>query len=381
MLMFLRNFLARQHIFNVQLAVVLLYSLLQWSVLLVPFPGFELAVQGLRKTLLILMAISIGMQVPLRHQRLVRNVIIFTLFYVCVYGIKQYFSFDSFDLALLAAQSSDIYSNMFGGQIRAMSLLSGAFHLGTAACALAAFAVFGDIRSKWLRALLWGVALAACYASITRTYIVLILAVPILTVLVRSKLSIVVGVYLFVLAGIMMELFLEGGISNILSLVLEDRRLGARAVSYTGFMEIWANNIQGLFTGFGLGSAGSALGEDFLSRNLVWIEPHNIFSKYLFELGIIVGPMAIWMLIWPSWKAIKRKDNKERWFILAIVLVVAISGLTITSVEVWPINWFIGILVGMAVYPKTIAPMGPAPKSVLYTSTPHPLPVGKAGGW
>lgn len=343
---FFSTLTAKRAAFDVLIAALLGYAFIQWA-FFVSFPGIEGAVQGVRKTFIILMAISVGRHVKEEYHSLIRASIVFSLIYVCLYGIKQRFYFDSFDQALLSAQSSDFYSNVIDNQIRSLSLLSGAFHLGTAACILAMYAIFKSGLTRLKRLIYWAIAVGACYSSLTRTFLIIIFAVPVLTFLMQSKKRLIVGVYLAIAGTMILDFFSGGLISTEFWALVYDDRLGGRSVSYLGFAEYWTEFPTALITGFGLGSAGSGLGEVFAQAGAIWNEPHNVFLKYVFELGIPLGCVALWIFFYFTHAAWKY-SGRDQWVYVSMMLVLAIAGLTITSVEVWPINIYIGILIGMA---------------------------------
>ncbi|WP_169194923.1 hypothetical protein [Devosia sp. MC1541] len=350
---FMSTLTSKRSGFDVLIAAMIGYAFVQWA-FFVNFPGIEGAVQGFRKTFVLLVAISVGRHIKDENHSFIRASIVFSLIYVCLYGIKQRFYFDSFDQALLNAQSSDFYSNVIDNQIRSLSLLSGAFHLGTAACVLAMYAIFKSGLSKTKRLLLWAVAVGACYSSLTRTFLIIIFAVPLLTFLMQSKARLVVGIYITVLGVALLDFFSGGLVSTEFWALVYDDRLRGRSVSYLGFAEYWTEFPGALITGFGLGSAGSGLGEVFAQSGSIWNEPHNVFLKYVFELGIPLGCVALWIFFYFT-KAAWLNAGRDRWVYVAMMLVLAVAGLTITSVEVWPINIYVGILIGMASRPSALS--------------------------
>jgi hypothetical protein len=216
---------------------------------------------------------------------------------------------------------------------------------------LAAYAFFAPNLRPWLRALLYAVAVGACLSSLTRTFIILVFAVPVMATMLRSPRRLLIGLYVGILAVMAADIVTDGAFSGFFWDLTEDKRLGGRAISYTAFLDFWTQYPANMLVGFGPGSAGSGLMTEFARANAVWNEPHNVFLKYLFELGIPLGVVSLWMLYAVSARAISQ-GGEERWFYLSLVLIVAIAGLTITSVEVWPINWYIGLILGMAMRRK-----------------------------
>lgn len=349
-LMFARAIIVNQRPFDVLVFSLIVFSIIQ-GLTFASFPGLDTVAQGIRKSFLVFMAIGIGRHIHPRDRATVYSCIVFALFYVCVYGIKQRFSFDAFDHKLLSAQSADIYTNMIGGKLRSISFLSSGFHLGAAACVLAAFAVFSPDYRAWKRIILYIVAAGACYSSLTRTFWILIAAVPIVAFASRDWVRATVVSFLLLLVGLVAEAGF-GTFTSLAAALTEDTRLLGRGHSYTNFVEFFAEKPMSILLGFGPGSAGSGLSNDFARAGAVWNEPHNVFLKYSFELGALAGAAAIGMLIYACLAAYK-SSGERRSLVLSLSLVFAIAGLTITSVEVWPVNWFFGLAIGMAMTPAS----------------------------
>lgn len=336
---------ARPKIYPAVVVSVIVYSFLQ--VMLMPgHPGIEIALLGLRKSLLMVMAYSLGTYIPIQHRRLVHFSIIFALVYVCLYALKQHFFLSSFDMRLLKEQSANIYTNMISGRIRAFSLLSSGFHVGMAANVLAAYALYmSGIKGLW-RALFLVVAALGCYASLTRTFMFLLLGQLAVAAWLRwraQRLFVVLGV----LASLLMtELLGLTSIAGSLAEVFGDRRLLGRQRSYDDLARFLTDSPLGAVFGFGPGSAGSGMRASFAATGSPFIEPHNIFTKYPFELGVPLGVVFIGFTCFAIVKSV-RYAGTDRALLGAIALIFAISGLLITSVETWPISLYAGLAMGL----------------------------------
>ncbi|MEJ2002083.1 MAG: hypothetical protein P8X77_11945 [Maritimibacter sp.] len=301
---------------------------------------------GFRKTLFVLMALIVGVTLTGTEARSAYRVMLLSLVLICLYGIKQHFHVSQFDLALLDALAADQYTNMIDGKIRATSLLSSGFHLGMAGTVLMTLVLFRS-GSRIGGIILISIAIFAIYASYTRTFlglaIIILLFRTFLFGYLRSFLSLgLLG--LFLLFTYMAGFDPFGWVFETL---LGDQRFTERSLSYVQFSSFISDEPElGLF-GFGLGSAGSTLGGHFPYG--YWIEPHNIFLKYLFEFGPI---MAVLIFVWVgvmTWKSTKTAVSAPLFHpavppVLLSILV--ISGLFITSVEAWPISEYVAILIG-----------------------------------
>lgn len=324
---------------------LIVYSFLQMA--LVPtHPGLEAALLGLRKSMLMVMAYAVGTYVPPSHRRVVHASIIFALLCVCAYAVKQYFFMSSFDMALLREQSANIYTNMIDGKVRAFSLLSSGFHVGMAANVLAAYAFFMRGVRFGSRVIMIIVAVLGCYSSLTRTFMFLLFA----------QFSVAAWLYwrrqrLIVLLGVVSGLLSSEalGFTSIGGAVVEllgDRRLLGRQRSYDDLARFFSDSSWGALFGFGPGSAGSGMRSNFALTGHPFIEPHNIFAKYLFELGIPLGALLIGSVICSVVLSL-RPAGADRRLLIALALIFVASGQLITSVETWPISIYAGLAMGL----------------------------------
>lgn len=311
------------------------------------FPDYGTALLGVRKAAMFFVALSTGSGVAPKHRRRIHIAIIIALFYVCVYAIKQYFVFSAYDLILLSDQSSDYYTNYFDGRFRAISFLSSGFHVGMAACVLCAYALCYRRIPLWLRAVLYLTALWACYAALTRTFLLIFALITLYGLAQRLG---AIGKFLMFSAGLMGLLITivadRDFIRDIIEETAGDQRLRGRGVSYSDFSMYMSHHWYGLLFGFGPGSAGSALGDVFKASGASWIEPHNIFTKYVFELGLPIGVLVLAAGVIIVARAL-RNGGQDRSTLMSIMLIIAISGLMITSVETWPIVVYAGLAFGM----------------------------------
>jgi O-antigen ligase len=311
------------------------------------FPVLADSYQGLRKSILWLLAICLGSALPDRSVRLMINIMIATLVFICLYGIKQYFIFSEFDQALLGAQSANIYANKIAGATRAISVLSSGFHLGMAGCILICIvAYYAPLPLLW-KLVFYAIALFAIFASLTRTFLLISVVVLILPLLARSGMRVFIFglIGLTVFTGLMM---LKIDLAEIaFDAAMNDDRFTSRGESYTAFFEYLRQSPIGWLIGFGPGTAGSTLGDTYIRSGSPWIEPHNIFTKYVFEYGAPLAICLFAVLALMIGSRYKRSDSESPGMARLAIFVLCISGLTITSVETWPVSLYIGLLIGM----------------------------------
>ncbi len=329
------------------MTILLTAYLLLYPLAVHKFPDYSTALLGLRKTVMIFVALAAGSGIALKHRSRVHFAIIISLFYVCLYAIKQYFAFSAYDMLLLSDQSANYYTNYFNGRFRAISFLSSGFHVGMAACVLCAYALCYRRIPLWLRLVLYLTAAWACYAAFTRTFLLIFVLITLYGLAQKAGPA---GKFLMFGGGVvalLVTILVDGDFfRGILEETTGDQRFLNRGASYTGFSTYMSHHWYGLFFGFGPGSAGSALGDVFAACGAVWVEPHNIFTKYVFEVGFPFGLVMIIFGVLIFTRAV-RNGGDERPVLKSMILILVISGLMITSVETWPIIIYVGLGLGM----------------------------------
>jgi O-antigen ligase len=346
LLFFLSFPIARARLLKTLVVFMLAHSLifmLQGSA----FPGLADSYQGLRKSILWLLAICVGSALTERSVRLIVNIMLATLVCISLYGIKQYFIFSTFDQALLGAQSANIYANKIAGATRAISVLSSGFHLGMAGCILICIVTYHTRLPLLWKLTFYVIALFAIYASLTRTFLIISAAVLILPFLARSGMRtfIFALIGLTVFTGLMM---FQIDLAEIaFDAAMNDDRFTSRGDSYAAFFEYLRQSPIGWLIGFGPGTAGSTLGDTYVAAGSPWIEPHNIFTKYIFEYGAPLAICLFAVLAIMIGTQYRRPDAESPGTARLAIFVLCMSGLTITSVETWPVSLYIGLLIGM----------------------------------
>jgi hypothetical protein len=346
LLFFLSFPIARARLLKTLVVFMLAHSLI-FMLKGTAFPGLADSYQGLRKSVLWLLAICLGSALPERSIRLIINTMLVTLICICLYGIKQYFIFSAFDQALLGAQSANIYANKIAGATRAISVLSSGFHLGMAGCILICIVAYHTPLSLPWKLLFYAIALFAIYASLTRTFLIISAAVLILPILARSGIrTFIFGlVGLTVFTGLMM--FKIDLAEIAFDAAMNDDRFTSRGDSYAAFFEYLRQSPIGWLIGFGPGTAGSTLSDAYIASGSPWIEPHNIFTKYIFEYGAPLAICLFAVLAIMVGSRYRRPNAVSPGMARLSIFVLCISGLTITSVETWPVSLYIGLLIGM----------------------------------
>ena len=342
-------------------ALLLLFGLLIGAahVLLAAHPDAATLYQGLRKSLLWLFAIPVGASLGPAQATRVLRAIGASCALLALYGVKQALAPTGFDARLLAAQTGSVYANQIGGTLRATSLLSSGFHLGMAAVLLLALALSARGAPAWARLALIGLAAAGVVVSHTRTFL---LVGPVLVVLqllaARPGRWLAAAVSLALLWLAALVLLQTDPAAWLAEQLMADTRFTNRAQSYRLFAEHMAQNPAGWLTGFGLGSAGSTLAAAFAAAGAPWLEPHNILVKYLHEFGLPFTLALVLLLAALLARARARPglSYAPRLALLALVIL-ALSGLSITSVEAWPVNLYIGLILGIFAAPAPAATM------------------------
>lgn len=322
------------------------------------FPDFNIYYQGWRKAWLFPLSILLGISLTTQSSTRLRHVIFIILILIAGYGVKQLVHFSEFDRRLIDVQSANIWANQIGGRIRANGLLSSGFHLGMAGCLLGAFGLFSS-RPKLLRIACFALAAAAIYASYTRTFALTLFLLVGLSVLRRAPIVCFVALMTFGTAVLVSPL-LNARVQNAIGALTGDNRFQNRGASYREFAHHFGSDPFGAAFGFGPGSAGSAIGGPYIQAGTAWLEPHNIFLKYVFELGLPLAIALIGSLVLTT--LFVRRDPTPESRLLAISgwIIIIVSGLSITSVEAWPISLYIGTLIGMSISAGKRNPQSPS---------------------
>jgi hypothetical protein len=311
-------------------------------------PSFPLAglIGGVRKSFLILVALAVGAMISPDRRRDVHLAIITAGIVVALYAIKQHFFFDTFDVNLLATQTADKYTNLFKGEQRAFSLLSSGFHVGLLCLVLVGYSLFTKVLGRFNATALFILASVALYFTFTRTCLIIAF------VMVAYRICRALRVPVVIAAGTVAVLYgslvivAPDQVPNPFTAVSDDTRFTGRSVSYTAAAEFWGAAPLRLITGFGIGSAGSAQGELF--NGPAHIEPHNIFLKYIFEMGVAFGVSFLLLfgsMITSAIQSARRVGERD--FVAMLVFAVVLSGLSITVVEAWPANVYFFLIIGM----------------------------------
>lgn len=332
--------------------VIFLFFLSLYSVTIFAFwhdyPAANTLYLGARKSLFFLFSIYIGSQLIEGDMAAIYKYMRIILIVICAYGLKQGFHMSEFDYALLEVQSADVYTNIIFGQNRAFSFLSSGFHLGMAGCLLLAISIFRkNIRTQDLA--ISTLALISVYLSLTRTFII-ISGICLLIRLLLPNRNIASLAILITSFFLLLELFMGATLIQYLYYSLfADTRFANRAAGYEAYYIFTQAQPLHFFLGFGLGSAGSGLQDHFSYGN--WLEPHNVFLKYIFEFGLIISSITLFWATTALYKCSAGYSSKSLFsinFFIALLAIIFISGLSITSVEALPISSFIGILLGGA---------------------------------
>lgn len=305
--------------------------------------------QGFRKSVLWIICISLGARLNERQSVAFVNGVFAICFFVCLYSVKQSIMPGDFDGMLLSVQSANEYANRIGDIQRSISILSSAFHVSFAAVVLLSISFCADWYGNFLRISGIICAGAGLYFSHTRTFAIIAILIGVIHILKLNMFKLFI-LFAFLVNGALVSLIIWDfdAIDYTIFLFQADDRFSNRSESYVMFFRYMGENHIAWFAGHGLGSAGSTLGAKFGIFDLPWIEPHNIFLKYLFEFGYTFGGAALMFLVY-FWVVGCKQHSHAQFsrmnFYLGISL--AISGLTITSVEAIPISLYVGTMLGI----------------------------------
>jgi len=257
---------------------------------------------------------------------------------------------------------ADMYTGLYGGEVRMQGLFAGPFHAAIAGVFLIGWALARWRSTRVLPKVVLIVGGVGMYLTLVRTaYIAVALVVAALVILASSfsvflkRAGIVAGLGL--LALMFAEAFGGGKVLSVIASIgnfATDGRFLNRLPEYElGFSMFSTSPLFGM----GAGSAGDTLGQAFGANPHV--TPHNLLLKILVEGGAI--GMILWLLvIFAIWRSL---DTRSRPGSLAVVSVLGMFGLGLTgsAIEALPVTYLIFMIAGLGVTQKKGAL--PAPKN------------------
>jgi len=341
---------------RLQVSLALMIFSLVYTMTIPNFPPAGL-IGGGRKSYLVLVALAVGAMVGEDRRRLIHLSVIAAGAVVAAYAIKQHFFFGAFDTNILATQTADKYTNLYKGEQRAFSLLSSGFHVGMVCLVLIAYSLFTRILGRASSLGLLTLALIALYFTFTRTCLIIALVMIAYRICRTLRVPVVIAASALAIIYSSLVVVAPDQVPNPFTAVSDDTRFTGRSVSYVDAAQDWGVAPLRLVTGFGVGSAGSAQGDLF--DGPAHIEPHNIFLKYVFEMGVALGLPFLLLIGGLIASAIRSaKQDGERDFVAMITLAVVVSGLSITVVEAWPANVYLFLIIGLYLGPRIAAVAG-----------------------
>lgn len=338
---------------RIQAALVLMVFSIVYTMTIPNFPPAGL-IGGVRKSYLVLIALTVGAMIGQDRRRGIHLAIIVSGVIVAAYAIKQHFFFSTFDSNILATQTSDKYTNLYKGEQRSFSILSSGFHVGMICLILISYSLFTRMLSRIFSFTIFSLAMVAIYFTFTRTCLIIALVMIAYWVCRSLRVPVVFAALGLMVVYASLVAVAPDQVPNPFTAVSDDTRFTGRSVSYVDAAQDWGAEPIRLVTGFGVGSAGSAQGDLF--DGPAHIEPHNIFLKYVFEMGVAFGlPFLLLIGSLVVTAIVSARKDGERDFVAMIVLAVVISGLSITVVEAWPANVYLFLLIGIYLGPKPVS--------------------------
>ena len=306
-------------------------------------PSVAVGLEGLRKSHLFIVSIVVGCCFVQRVEVFIGSFLIILSIYV-LYGLKQYLFMSSVDYAILSSQYSDKYTFLIGGLQRISGLFSSPFILGAASCFGLILSLYrldcegGKLVSLALIVLfLVGVAL-----SVTRTNMIVSVFIILFWLFLKFQekpalqlLSILSAFFLLLTALIIAP--------DVWIIMSEDDRFYNRFHMWdTVFNQVFMR-VDGLMFGYGTGASGDTLASKYAHYQFEHVSSHNIFLRYFFEGGLFLGLLFsafVLGLILQGFKV------RERFVYFASLSIILIGGFSYSSVEIWPVNIMIGLLLG-----------------------------------
>lgn len=352
-------------------------------------PDFRTGLEGLRKTAFTSIGVWVGMNAfrdSTELRRALRWMAVAALV-AALYGVKQRFFWSSFDTKIVQMTSAGVYTARLGGKARAIAFFSGPFHLGTLGVQMFCLgAIWNRLRPEgsisWGRMLLkpfspasldqtlgfllMALGAAATISSRTRTNYLALAALGVvfwalaartypllLTRISVAGLIVALGVpYLYVNDSPELRRFTR----NLLNPMADSRFVNR----YTELIPALNSVRERPFMAYGVGAAGDAL-SDAYGRHRIHYTTHNLGLKLLVELGVIgfLG-FAVLMGLWATralLSMLRSRGDPSRFataaYSAALVTPVLFNGLVNSGIEVYPMNLFFWLGVGV-VFPEMI---------------------------
>ena len=326
-------------------------------------PTLMAGIEGSRRLIFQMLGVFIGIALVRNRDDLLflYKVLAVASVPILLYAAKQFLFISDFDRALIDTNTASIVSWSIYGKVRAFGIFNGPFHLGLFAGFMFWIGVglFIETRRK-LALLLSAVAFAACLASLTRGSIIAILAsFPVVMFFVFKRYRIRVAaivVVVAVLGAASVALLrsnseeLDRAMESFASLenMLDDHRLMVRFEGYERALSVLSTHPLGT----GMGSSGDAMESHFHPYGAIHVTSHNLLLRIALETGI---PGLLLFLILAGWIAfvvIKLKKANYQGatvVLLGMCLIVAITGITGSTLGAYPMNLIFWTLCGGAV--------------------------------
>jgi O-antigen ligase len=147
--------------------------------------------------------------------------------------------------------------------------------------------------------------------------------------------------------GIFAETYFKSGeISRFFDRYVTDDRFSTRGDSYTQAASAFHARPSAYLIGFGSGSAGDTLAVKYSEQSYINITSHNIILKYAFEYGI-PGGVVFCLVFGAAWRSVGASEIGT-YLGRPLLILLALCGMSFSAVEAWPVNVYIGLMIGCA---------------------------------
>lgn len=317
-------------------------------------PSLSVGLLGWRKSVLFFVGLALGV-LWLKDRALACIWLIRIMLVACWISLVIHNYFAEYEASITRA--ADQWTSVFQGEPRMQGIFAGPFHVALVGSFLflVAFYAFGLLgKSTALLCLLTGVATVA--ATEVRTgYVAMIVGVLIWVVIqLRNRRA------LFWLSLCTASMAAVLWVGPSLSTSFSDWILTSNPVlaslssistdtRFLGRFDTWAEALHAIgqapFVGWGPGSAGDTMGEQFPAG--LHVTSHNVALKYLVEGGI-VGGILVLICVSAAFVGLLKSSELCKPFGIAAFLCILIFGSTGAIVEAIPISLVLAIFIGMA---------------------------------
>ena len=314
-------------------------------------PDLAVGVAGLRKSIFLFVGLWLGIVLARRlGSRAVLTLMTWLLAGSLVVALFVHNVAPGVEQGIV--RSAGAATGNFGGVYRLAGIFAGPFHAALASAALVVIAVADFVSGKRARlpttVLLAVGSLALLQTDVRSGFVGLAAAVLYVLVLnprrgERRVLRTLTSAGGFVL-GALVAFRLSSAVGSLATTSSD--------VRFQGRFDIYAEGLRLMrdrpLLGYGSGSAGDTLNEEFFGR--VHITAHDMLLKYAIEGGVI-GLVLVCALLVSIWLGLHKAGTREALVARGLLVLLLVMGVTGSVVEALPVSFWLPVVMGACLVP------------------------------